>query len=522
MYNVCSVDLTYISHNEMDSNTTDVVHQIPNYLRSSINIDSDHDRPSLMRFESFNSKTSKPRDGSISIRTMLQQQKDVIRFLTYAPSFLVDYIHYRGSKPVEFTGINLPIPSIPLIPYNDGQFCCLLDKISGSDDTHNACRNLDVKPLGPRGKIGVPYIINDTEGTELVVKLTKIDKLYSIYRSSPPTSLDFLIGKRNEIRHCMSDIELRNIRYIASDEFTNETLIAYVLNYLSTLTSLPPLFVRHYQGAICVSSSGEMYGLNIMENCDLGSLDKVTSHSKFSQYMGEYDIEDNGRTFRTLLVSSEVIRQILTQITVGLHMLQSNVNFISGDLKAGNVFLKSESIDTQYLGVKLHSSFTCKIADYGKSSCMLYKSKKVGIRFYNDSTLANAYLSFHPFEDDIYTEDGEYFYTISPLFIAQIYTRTRHMGIPFYLSFDYYTLIVSMLTNPRFYYMFFGNELLRTTFWNPIWKHDGPEAMNRIHQYVLEGTGQSLNDSITILRGLRLKCNAVHIILTKLRSLDSS
>lgn len=462
-----------------------------------------------------------------SLSSMLLEQRDIIRALTHSPSVLANYVHYRGSQDIKFKGATITIPKVPFIPHNDPHICCIVDKMDGINNTDESCSNMIVRPLGPKGKVGVPYIIQDDNGT-MIAKLTQVDKLYSSYLVVPPTSLASFIGKNRAVKHCISDIKLSHIRYIASDEFTNETLIAYILNYLILENSklgkqLPLLFVRHYQSGICEKNTGDVVGLNIMENCDLGPLDNLPDHSGFDAYIQDYIIDDNGREVITSLVNPENILQILTQITVGLHMLQTLVNFTSGDLKAGNIFVKSEPINETYMGISLNAPFTCKIADYGKSSCMLYKPNGTAIRFFNESNLANVYLSIHPFEDEIEVENHEYYYTVSNTFNSQVYTRTRHMGIPFYHSFDYYTVLVSMLTNPAFYYMFFATDTLRRIFWDPIWDQpsDSNESMRRIRGYLLEGKGHSINDAINILRGLKLKCSAVHQVIKQLLILEA-
>lgn len=467
--------------------------------------------------------SSNPRSSEFSEYNMLARQKDIMRAIFYLPSVLAKYIHYRGSAPVEFRGVSIPIPPPPFIPYNDSNICCILDKIEGLEDTIEACRPLTVTALGPKGKIGIPYIIKSDNETDLVVKLSKVDDVYSRYHVDPPTSLREIDSFG--IKQCISKVKLSKIRYLASDEFTNETLIAYTLNLVaeesvdSSGTPLPRLFVKHYQGAICSNSTtGETFGLNIMENCDLGSLDKISQQSNFAKYFKEYNVNDNGREILGFLVDPDIIFQILTQITVGLHMLQNYAGFVSGDLKAGNVFVKSESIDTQYMGIKLKGDFICKIADYGKSSCMLPRLNGTSLRFYNESALANLYLKVHPFTTDITSQDNDYYYSIGNLLTSQIYPRTRHMGVPFFRSFDYYTVLVSLLTDPSFYYMFFSNDKLRSTFWDPIWadNFDSEEVIRRVRQLVIEGKGKSITEAIAILKGLRLKCGAVNLVMTKI------
>lgn len=265
---------------------------VPNYYENSTSrlIHEQEVNPQLRDTSQSYLDLREPQRGQISqqtkfsISTMLLQQKDIIRALTHSPAILTNYIHYRGAQEIEFKGATIPIPKVPFIPYNDPSICCIIDKIDGVSQTDEACSNITVRPLGPKGKVGVPYIIQDEAGT-MIAKLTQVDKLYSTYLTVPPTSLASFIGRNRAVKHCISDIKLTHIRYIASDEFTNETLIAYILNYLVFENSkvgrkLPLLFVRHYQGGICNKNSGKIVGLNIMENCDLGPLDNLPSHSE--------------------------------------------------------------------------------------------------------------------------------------------------------------------------------------------------------------------------------------------------
>ena len=402
----------------------------------------------------------------------LEKQEAIINALFKYPSGLAEYMHYRGD-PIKFNDAS--VPNAPLIPHND-HLCCILNKIANINDK---CSNIDIKPLGPQGKIGVPYIITQ-DGIEIIVKLSSVSNPYSEYMSKPPTSL----AKIKNIESCITTINLNNIRYIASDEFTNETLIAYILNYVAAKKNLPPLFVKHYQGIVCNDK-----GLNFMEYCNLGPLDKIT-----------------------IKINSLTILQIFTQITVALHMLHNYTVFISGDLKSGNVFLKSDAILTEYKGIILNAPFTCKIADYGKSSCMLQRKNNISLRFFTQSHLANLYLKIDPFEPDI--EKGKYYY-IEKLLNIQLYTRIFYQGAPYYKTFDLYTVIVSTLTNKEFYYTFFADKKLTSIFWDTIWKtkEDAEDMRYKIYQYMLEGTGHSINDAINMLKGIPLKCGAVKNIM---------
>src|SRR5436305_10536472 len=165
----------------------------------------------------------------MNLPNLLQQQTEVIESLFSNPILWTEHMHYREDSP----------SYEPVILYNDEIICNILDNILDVEDA--VCVDYTVRPLGPKGKVGIPYIItNQWDNTELIVKLTKLSNVYSKYLVIPPTSLDAI--DTQAAKHCLTNVNLNNIRYIASDEFTNETLIAYVLNYIMKDRLLPQLF----------------------------------------------------------------------------------------------------------------------------------------------------------------------------------------------------------------------------------------------------------------------------------------
>lgn len=410
--------------------------------------------------------------------TFLSRQIEIISTLTINPTAFVKIMFD------EFISVNDPLS------------CCI---------KNNTCPNINITPLGKQGKVGIPYILTTHDRT-YIVKLSELSETLSCkYELRPPTSL-----KGIGVIKCISDINLNNITYIASDEFTNETLISYILNYLTIFTYIPPLYVKHYKGSVCDNT-----GLNIMEYCDLGSLDSISTNIFFKNNISPYNIEFRGRKFVIPLLDHEIIFKIFQQLVCAIYMLQFHLDFTSGDLKAGNVFVKSEPIDTIYYGIPLQANFTCKIGDYGKSSCMLYKNNG-GIRFYNTNATAKIYLTLHPFIPDI---DDNNYYTIGKILDYQIFTRTRHMGIPYYHSFDYYTILISFLSNKYIFYMFFATEYLRNIFWDPVWDvADSEKCIKRIEKMILAGKGYSIRDTLDILKQFKLRCDALQIVFAKLQS----
>ena len=434
----------------------------------------------------------------------ISQQIQIIETITAQPNLTAFAVHNSENLPSDIISI-----APPFISHNDASMCCILHAIRGTI-AESMCEDINVRALGPTGKVGVPYLLTRDNQT-LIVKVSEVDAPYTKYQEKPPTSLNKLniVG----VRACLTKVPVQNIRYMVSDEFTNETLIAYVLNYLASKVSLPPLFVIHHDAGVC-TDQGVTYGMNIMEYCDLGPLDEFVP-----AYAIQSNITYRGRTQRIKIASENDVYAVLTQLTVALDMLESNIGFTSGDLKAGNVFVKSDAIDYEYKGIHLQAPFTCKIGDYGKSSCMIRRSTGTALRFYTDSKLARAYLKIHPFDPNIQEYDGVMYYTLGTLTNLQLATRTRHMGIPFYMSMDYYTILVSLLTRPAYFYTFFSSEKLLSTFWQPVWNpnESSQDLIDMIYNYVLDNSGRSINDALNMLKGRSLRCDAVTAVMKKLQ-----
>src|SRR3989338_8354491 len=143
------------------------------------------------------------------IQDRVAEQVAAIRALIAAPHKMSQYIHYKGSpsivkfqrskldskNPPRFDGeFKLPVNSwlepiaVPIIPYNDVDYCCLLDAIQ-NNLTYGACRNYAVTALGGGGAVGVPYLVETEDGATLVAKLSRISDFYARFLTTAHTSI---------------------------------------------------------------------------------------------------------------------------------------------------------------------------------------------------------------------------------------------------------------------------------------------------------------------------------------------
>lgn len=381
--------------------------------------------------------------------------------------------------------------------------------------------NTEIKLLGQRGRIGVPYIltVNRPNGYEQYV-LKKSPVVPAIlYSRTPPTDLQNLIPYKNDLQICGFP-SLENLNYIGSDEFTNETLIAYILDYVYSRYGLNQqgmkTYLKHFLGFVCKSN-----GYNLMEYADLGTLDRIGDDDKWQAYRHSIPIFSNTNVSRREVVKPEYLIKIFKQVIANLHFLQTTIQFTSSDCKSANIFVSNQPIKVDYEGLILDCPFTCKIGDYGKSSLTIgLTNQNIPYRLFNRDWKSDQYLRFSPFTPHIETLEDIPYYTVSNLFLAQLYTRLRHMGIPFYLSFDTYTFIVSMLLDPAVFYSFFGNDDMVKYIWEPLWFQDDlQEIFSRIQKSISQGKGGSYQNTVPLLMNIKLKCHATTILFDSIKSL---
>jgi len=417
---------------------------------------------------------------------------------------------------------------------------------------------VDKKLLGVQGAVGVPSLLylgpyNDRQ--VYILKEAPYSNLFIRIASKPPPPLP-----NSSICSFAQSEELIPIQ---CDEFTNETLIGFVLNhyldvleakcrvinqptvtlsesikeelmkyaygvYLSQIiTSYHPV-VRYYGGFVCRDRS-----YILMEYCDMGALDSFVEQSSQGRatlpgpsptlistisYLKEH------RLVPITIVRPEYTVQIVKQVVAAIVTLQSLASFISGDLKVANVFVASRPLSVTVNGLTLSSPFTCKIADYGKSSLTLDPNiwspastmdnrviNSPRYRLYNYNSAASATFSLTTPPTFGRTPDGTSYYVIPKALVASGITPLayiRHAGYPFYRSIDLYTMIVSMMLIPAFYYSVMTQPQLRSVLWDSLWFQDELDSITReVHRK--KGISASYRTVVPLLLGRKLKCNAV-------------
>lgn len=359
---------------------------------------------------------------------------------------------------------------------------------------------LAINMYGSKGLFRLP--------NNMKLQITPNVDVFSAYVNSPPVNLPSSQNESIIARKCTANIDLRNLKQIRSDQFTNSIFVCYTLNEMCKLNDIHPFHVQVYAGYIYDNTAITLYEGDII--CPLS---KLYLHS---EYTDTYEIyKELGIGF--VSITPDNIMKILTQLTAALHAYNSFVGYINGDLRASKVMISSVPVDLKYMGIPIEANFTCKMTDFTTSSCIIPASDNMLLRIFNGNPLADLYFKFNSFDyQGIKDNNCEFFYTIDDTFVTQTLFKSQNMDTPYYSSFDYYTLLVSFLIDPHVYRIFFSTPFLYKTFWLPAWKYDSNEAQLRIYNLMVNQDTDSMDNVLSVLSGLKLRCDAVHVIMDNL------
>lgn len=246
-------------------------------------------------------------------------------------------------------------------------------------------------------------------------------------------------------------------------------------------------FIYQYDAFYCKNKQGGYDGFNIMENADGRDL---------SAYL-ETILQLESKDF------SDIMNQLLPTL---IALKEPEFGFVHADLKAKNIFVAT--------GEENKPIF--KIADYDKSSIYFR-----GFRFLSQSTLKVALL-YNSFPIQV-ADDGTKYYQlfsqgtyamswISSLGVGgYIQQQTMYNPYGFYMSYDLYTLMYSLMMEPvvwrYFKAMWTGEKKQDSNWigWKSMWFEDDFESVMTFiknKHYELREKGSNRNDFLTSMRSL--------------------
>jgi len=158
------------------------------------------------------------------------------------------------------------------------------------------------------------------------------------------------------------------------------------------------------------------------------------------------------------------------------------------------------------------SGFRCHMISFSNSSISVSVGDDI-VRIYHESKGADRYLTVAPFTTDIgpgsVTNPGEPWFKVSNTFTWQLLYKARNAGVPFYLAWDTYVFIMSLLLIPNVYLAVFGtsDDTLRTVMWDSLWfPEDSQTVSDRYLDAISRGSSNDISTIFKILKGIKLKC----------------
>lgn len=213
---------------------------------------------------------------------------------------------------------------------------------------------------------------------------------------------------------------------VATDNFTNQTIIHLILNYVLK-ESLNYLY--QFDCFFC-DRNGKIDGYNLTEKSNLNDL---------SSYI--LTVDEITESFFI-----DMIRQILTPL---VFLKQEQFGFLHSDLKTKNIFVH-----------RVKGKIYYKIADFDKSSIFFNR-----VRFFNHQyNYLLGYYQSNPFP----VQEGKYYCLSDCGWIGKYigfheYIMSSPFG--FYLSFDIYTLFYSIILEHRILDFLMQNKNLGIWKW---------------------------------------------------------
>jgi serine/threonine protein kinase len=427
----------------------------------------------------------------------------------------------------------------PYLKTNDPNLCCLIGDIKNQVKPR-LCLISKVEPLANQGKEGeiLRVQIGDINTPKYnILKVFNLDNL----------RCTFFNGSRNvpsiENTSACFYPKTAELTYLGSDTFTNEYLIGFVLDELYTrpqdlpaqLPGMTPVRngiivpsqnldgITHFLASTICNSGTSKKGVIIMEYADIGDIINIvqnpltSSFREVKTFIGQDNID-----FQSNSLKLPVIIDIIKQVVVNLDFLHSEIDFNHGDLKAANLVVKSVPSNGNYKGVIWNSNFTLKLIDFVKSSLTMTDGTGKRVRLFNYSAAAETYLDFFPFKPVLNSEFGEPYYIMNANFNVSSLAQIRHMGLPFYFSWDTYTFLISLLLIPEIFYPVMTNKILKALLFDSLFFPDELSTIyTKIYAAILNKNSNSYTVITEILKGLKLKCGANTILLNNLKSVGN-
>lgn len=200
----------------------------------------------------------------------------------------------------------------------------------------------------------------------------------------------------------------------------------------------------------------------------------------------------------SITVTDTFMVSFIEQITDLLAFLGYHYDFVHGHLTHEDICFYNR--DNQ-LGLQLCHLENASLSYNYKGSVMRVKRKPEGL-------VTKFISSYVPVSDD-----GMHFTLEKRMWQSTF----KKLEVPYYRSFDYYTLILSCLSLEYFFIKVFSNFLLKSIIFDPLFDEDqSSQVYIAIRAAAIRGKPLSYDEIIEILKPLNLRCDAIDLVRGRL------
>ena len=410
---------------------------------------------------------------STSSITSSRRNIELIRLLLQWPETTVGYLYYKSDKPSRIEGTEL---IVPVLSEANPFISSVVARITGSED------NDDVLSVVPLDK-------------DLYLAITPtVTYRVKTFAITVPTTV--LTGSNRDISVAL-----------VSDLYTNNQLISAALHYLNNQVALlalaPPILYASMVSTAAEVGTGQRpapdwnHSVQITPilPTDLGSL------SQFLVELGPpwgrlHQISVGDYQQSSTLIDAEVLRALVVQLTCQLDQLHQLVGFRGGGLVASSITVQNIPLESEYRGVNMVSPLTCHIADVSRASLTLATDGRRLTIGWNDQL---AKIKSFRIADEV--PDGKY--------VVDYRNSSK------YRSWDYYTLLTSMLLIPSVHYRWFSDTDLIRDLWLPLWRDQkqAEDVQRVLHAAIKDSRPTTVETVACLLQPYLLKEDVVQLQL---------
>lgn len=424
--------------------------------------------------------------------------KKIIDKLVQTPDDLAGTFYIEKKK--SFFSSEVTNYSPYLLLNNDKLICVLLSKCMG--------RIVNIKKIFDN-KLRTRYEFEEPNVGTLELETVIANNLEILAMNEAYTDLKKLREFQAPMEWCLfqtDNLFSEGIVYLSSDTYTNNLLISIFLG--NAYSSLP--VQAGMRGVLRILNSTvynrpeARWGLNLYE--------RTATISEFIQDVKNYYFLESRNTAgfsepenRRRVFTERFIIDMFTQLLVNLQFLQHNYQLIHGNLYVNNICMRKDPVRIEYSTIRHTSELTFKIRNFEVASMNLRVPNRT-IRLFNSNEYARSYFTLFPFKPVIAKDLDEPYYQIEDFINLQVLAKVRHMGIPYYLSFDTISMIVSLMLIPEVYYAVMSNPILKNVIWDSLWHpKDQSDMFNKITAKMLAGVN-TFDVVLEVLRGSWIKC----------------